>query len=132
MNDSTYEFSYRSRHSSSISYLVYPKRYVDLCSVKATYRVGYERNTKIRATQANQERIRSKVLRPVKSEKTLGGFLLMAVRKTELMTKTELTSLLNRQNYKSIELFENVNADLIELLKNVKRSDGVRVLVIQK
>jgi hypothetical protein len=56
----------------------------------------------------------------------------MAVRKTELMTKTELTSLLNRQNYKSIELFENVNADLIELLKKVKRSDGVRVLVIKK
>ncbi len=55
----------------------------------------------------------------------------MAVRKTELLTKTELTSLLNRQNYKSIELFENVNPDLIELLKKVKRSDGVRVLVIR-
>ena len=41
-------------------------------------------------------------------------------------------SLLNRQNYKSIELFENVNPDLIELLKKVKRSDGVRVLVIKK
>ena len=40
--------------------------------------------------------------------------------------------LLNRQNYKSIELFENVNPDLIELLKKVKRSDGVRVLVIRK
>ena len=56
----------------------------------------------------------------------------MAVRKTELLTKTELTSLLNRQNYKSIELFENVNPDLIELLKKVKRSDGVRVLVIKR
>ena len=41
-------------------------------------------------------------------------------------------SLLNLQNYKSIELFENVNPDLIELLKNVRRSDGVRVLVIRK
>ena len=56
----------------------------------------------------------------------------MAVRKTELLTKTELTSLLNRQNYKSIELFEDVRPDLIELLKKVKRSDGVRVLVIKK
>ena len=56
----------------------------------------------------------------------------MAVRKTELLTKTELTSLLNRQNYKSIELFENVNPDVIDLLKKVKRSDGVRVLVIKK
>lgn len=56
----------------------------------------------------------------------------MAVKKTELLSKTELTSLLNRQNYKSIELFENVNPDLIELLKKVKRSDGVRVLVIKK
>ena len=56
----------------------------------------------------------------------------MAVRKTELLTKTELTSLLNRQNYKSIELFENVNPDLIELLKKVKRSDGVKVLVIKR
>jgi hypothetical protein len=56
----------------------------------------------------------------------------VAVRKTELLTKTELTSLLNRQNYKSIELFENVNPDLIDLLRNVKRSDGVRVLVIKK
>ena len=56
----------------------------------------------------------------------------MAVRKTELLTKTELTSLLNRQNYKSIELFENVTPDLIELLKKVRRSDGVRVLVIRK
>lgn len=56
----------------------------------------------------------------------------MAVRKTELLSKTELTSLLNRQNYKSIELFENVNPDLIELLKRVKRSDGVRVLVIAR
>ena len=55
----------------------------------------------------------------------------MAVRKTELLTKTELTSLLNRKNYKSIELFENVNPDLIELLKKVKRSDGVRVVVIK-
>ena len=32
------------RHSPSVSYLVHPKRYVDLCSVKATYRVGYEGN----------------------------------------------------------------------------------------
>ena len=56
----------------------------------------------------------------------------MAVRKTELLTKTELTSLLNRQNYKSIELFENVNPDLIDLLKKVKRSDGVKVLVIRR
>ena len=56
----------------------------------------------------------------------------MAVRKTELLTKTELTSLLNRQNYKSIELFENVNPDLIELLKKVKRSDGVKILLIRK
>ena len=54
------------------------------------------------------------------------------IKKTELLTKTELTSLLNRQNYKSIELFENVNPDLIDLLKKVKRSDGVRVLVIKK
>lgn len=56
----------------------------------------------------------------------------MAVRKTELLTKTELTSLLNRQNYKSIELFENVNPDLIALLKNVRRSDNVRVVVITR
>ena len=56
----------------------------------------------------------------------------MAVKKTELLTKTQLTSLINRQNYKSIELFENVNPDLIELLKKVKRSDGVRVLVIRR
>jgi len=62
----------------------------------------------------------------------LGGFLLMSVRKTELLTKTELTSLLNRQNYKSIELFENVNPDLIDLLKKVKRSDNVRVVVITR
>ena len=41
-------------------------------------------------------------------------------------------SLLNRHNDKSIELFENVNPDLIELLKRVKRSDGVRGLVIKK
>lgn len=56
----------------------------------------------------------------------------MAVRKTELLTKTELTSLLSRQNYKSIELFENVNLDLIDLLKKVKRSDNVRVVVITR
>ena len=55
----------------------------------------------------------------------------MAVRKTELLTKTELTSLLNRQNYKSIELFENVNLT-IDLLKKVKRSDNVRVVVITR
>ena len=40
--------------------------------------------------------------------------------------------LLNRQNYKSIELFENVNPDLIDLLKKVKRSDNVRVVVITR
>ena len=56
----------------------------------------------------------------------------MAVKKTELLSKTELTSLLNRQNFKSIELFENVNPDLIEMLKKVKRSDAVRVVVIKK
>ena len=56
----------------------------------------------------------------------------MAVKKTELLTKTQLTSLINRQNYKSIELFENVNPDLIELLKNVRRSDNVRVVVITR
>ena len=49
-----------------------------------------------------------------------------------LVGRDYLESLLNRQNYKSIELFENVNPDLIELLKNVRRSDGVRVLVIKK
>ena len=56
----------------------------------------------------------------------------MAIRKTELLSKSELTALLNRSNHKSIELVENVNPDLIDLLKNVKRSDGVRVLVISK
>lgn len=56
----------------------------------------------------------------------------MSIRKTELLSKSELTSLLNRSTYKSIELFENVNPDLIELLKNMRRSDGVRVLVIKK
>ena len=54
------------------------------------------------------------------------------IKKTEVLTKTELTSLLNRQNYKSIELFENVNPDLIDLLKKVKRSDNVRVVVITR
>lgn len=54
------------------------------------------------------------------------------IKKTEVLTKTELTSLLNRQNYKSIELFEDVNSDVIDLLKKVKRSDNVKVLVITK
>ena len=40
-------------------------------------------------------------------------------------------SLLNRQNYKSIELFENVNPDLIDLLKKVKRSDNAKVVVMK-
>ena len=40
--------------------------------------------------------------------------------------------LLNGQNYKSIELLEDVKPDLIALLKKVKRFDGVRVLVISK
>ena len=51
---------------------------------------------------------------------------------SHLTTVIRGMSLLNWQNYKSIELFENVNPDLIELLKNVRRSDGVRVLVIKK
>lgn len=54
------------------------------------------------------------------------------IKKTEVLTKTELTSLLNRQNYKSIELFEDVNSEVIDLLKRVKRSDNVKVLVITK
>ena len=54
------------------------------------------------------------------------------IKKTEVLTKTELTSLLNRQNYKSIELFEDVNSEVIDLLKKVKRSDNVKVLVITK
>ena len=49
-----------------------------------------------------------------------------------LTTIIRAGSLLNRQNYKSIELFENVNPDLIDLLKKFKRSDAVRVLVIRK
>ena len=40
--------------------------------------------------------------------------------------------LINRQNYKSIELFANVNPDLIESLAKVKRSDNVRVVVISR
>ena len=50
---------------------------------------------------------------------------------SQMSVVTRGMSLLNRQNQKSIELFENVNPDLIELLKKVKRSDGVRVLVIR-
>lgn len=56
----------------------------------------------------------------------------MLIRKTELLSKSELSSILNRHNYKSIELYENVNPDLIDLLKSVKRSDNVRVLVLTK
>lgn len=39
----------------------------------------------------------------------------MAVKKTELLTKTELTSVLNRQNCNSIGLFEKVNLKLVGL-----------------
>ena len=62
----------------------------------------------------------------------MGGFVLMPIRKTELLSKSELSAILNRHNYKSIELYENVNPDLIDILKSVKRSDNVRVLVLTK
>ena len=56
----------------------------------------------------------------------------MAIRRTELLKNSELTSLLNRQNYSSIELFENVTPDLIDLLKKVRRSDNFKVVVLSK
>lgn len=56
----------------------------------------------------------------------------MAVKKTELLTKSEFNALLSRYNYSSIELFENVTPDLIDLLKKVRRSDNVRVVVMTR
>ena len=56
----------------------------------------------------------------------------MAIRRTELLKKSELTSLLNRQNYSSIELFDKVTPDLIDLLRKVRRSDNVKVVVLSK
>jgi hypothetical protein len=56
----------------------------------------------------------------------------MAVKKTELLTKSEFNALLGRYNYSAIELFENVTPELIDFLKRVKRSDNVRVLVISR
>jgi hypothetical protein len=56
----------------------------------------------------------------------------MTIRKTELLKNSELTSLLNRQNYSSIELFDKVTPDLIDLLRKVRRSDNVKVVVLSK
>ena len=50
---------------------------------------------------------------------------------SQISTVIRAGLLLNRQNYKSNEQFENLNPDLIEFLKNIRRSDGIRVLVIR-
>ena len=62
----------------------------------------------------------------------VGRILTNGYTKTELLKNSELTSLLNRQNYSSIELFDKVTPDLIDLLKKVRRSDNVKVVVLSK
>lgn len=55
----------------------------------------------------------------------------MIIKKSTLLTKSELTSLLNRTS-KSIELFEDVSPQLIDLLKQTKSTDKLSVVVIKK
>ena len=61
----------------------------------------------------------------------MGGHILMMIKKSTLLTKSELTSLLNRTS-KSIELFDDVSPQLIDLLKQTKSTDKVSVVVIKK
>ena len=61
----------------------------------------------------------------------MGRHLLMIIKKSTLLTKSELTSLLNRTS-KSIELFDDVSPQLIDLLKQTKSTDKVSVVVIKK
>ena len=61
----------------------------------------------------------------------MGRHLLMLIKKSTLLTKSELTSLLNRTS-KSIELFDDVSPQLIDLLKQTKSTDKVSVVVVKK
>lgn len=61
----------------------------------------------------------------------MGRHILMMIKKSTLLTKSELTSLLNRTS-KSIELFDDVSPQLIDLLKQTKSTDKVSVVVIKK
>jgi len=61
----------------------------------------------------------------------MGGQLLMKVTQTQQITKSELTTLLNRPN-KSIELFTGASPQLTNLINNLKRTDRVSVVVIRR
>ena len=56
----------------------------------------------------------------------------MVIKKAEMMTKSELTSFLNRRTYKSIELFDDVTPEVVDLVKKIKRSEGISLLVLKK
>lgn len=55
----------------------------------------------------------------------------MAIKTSSIITKSELTKIINRPS-KSIDLYEGGSPDLIDLVRKIKSSDKVSVIVIKR
>jgi hypothetical protein len=62
----------------------------------------------------------------------MGGYLLMTIKQTKLLTKQELNNYINKQNYKSIEVIESCTKQSLYNLKQEISGGKMTVVVIRK
>lgn len=62
----------------------------------------------------------------------MGGYLLMTIKQTKLLSKQELNNYINKQSYKSIEVIESCNRGGLELLKRETSTNKMTIVVIKR
>ena len=62
----------------------------------------------------------------------MGGYLLMTIKQTNLLSKQELNNYINKQSYKSIEVIETCNREGLELLKRETSTNKMTIVVIKR
>lgn len=62
----------------------------------------------------------------------MGGYLLMTIKQTKLLSKQELNNYINKQSYKSIEVIESCTKQSLDNLKQEMSGGKITVVVIRK
>lgn len=62
----------------------------------------------------------------------MGGYLLMTIKQTKLLSKQELNNYINKQSYKSIEVIETCTKQSLDNLKQEMSGGKITVVVIRK
>jgi hypothetical protein len=62
----------------------------------------------------------------------MGGYLLMTIKETKLLSKQELNNYINKQSYKSIEVIESCTKQSLDNLKQEMSGGKITVVVIRK